>query len=67
MDKDTRSQIQRATQNARSLLEREFAEQLEGTFDIRPDGTIAAVPGDHLDAEQRLIRQKLVAADAPRP
>lgn len=62
MDKDTRSQIQRATQNARSLLEREFAEQLEGTFDIRPDGTIAAVPGDHLDAEQRLIRQKLVAA-----
>jgi hypothetical protein len=62
MDKNTRGQIQRATQSARSLLEREFAEQLEGTFDIRPAGTIAAVPGDHLDAEQRLIRQKLVAA-----
>lgn len=62
MDKDTRTQIQRATQAARSLLEQEYAAQLEGTFDILPDGTIADAPGSHLDAEQQLIRQKLVAA-----
>ena len=50
MDKDTRNRIQRATQAARELLEREYAEHLEGVFDIRLDGTIAAKPGEHLDA-----------------
>ena len=30
MDKDTRNRIQRATQAARTLLEQEYAEQLEG-------------------------------------
>jgi hypothetical protein len=62
MDKDVRSRIQRATQAARSLLERELAEQLEGTFDIRRDGTVATEPGGHLDAAQRVVRTKLVAA-----
>jgi hypothetical protein len=62
MDKETRNRIQRATQDARALLEREYAEQLEGTFDIRLDGTIAAEPGAHLDAEQCVVRDKLVAA-----
>ena len=62
MDKDIRGHIQRATQAARSLLEREYAEQLEGTFDIRSDGTIATEPGEHLDDTQRSLRQKLVAA-----
>src|SRR2546428_11055908 len=62
MDKDTRNCIQRATQDARALLEREYVEQLEGTFDIRLDGTIAAEPGAHLDAEQCVVRDKLVAA-----
>ena len=62
MDKDTRSRIQRATQAARALLEHEYAEQLEGVFDIRLDGTIAAVPGEHLDAGQRVLRTKLVTA-----
>ena len=62
MDKDTRNQIQRATQDARALLEREYAEQLEGVFDIRLDGTIATAPGEHLDATHRVLRTKLVAA-----
>src|SRR4029434_2727173 len=47
---------------ARALLEREFAEQLEGVFDIHLNGTIATEPGSHLDAEQRVLRTKLVAA-----
>lgn len=62
MDKDTRNRIQHATQAARVLLEQEYAEQLEGVFDIRLDGTIAAEPGEHLDAGQRVLRTKLVAA-----
>jgi hypothetical protein len=62
MDKDTRNQIQRATQQARSLLEQDYAAQLEGVYDIRPDGTIAPEPGAHLDATQRVIRRKLLAA-----
>lgn len=62
MDKDTRNRIQRATQAARELLEHEYAEQLEGVFDIRLDGTIAAEPGEHLDARQRVLRRKLVTA-----
>lgn len=62
MDKEIRNRIQRATQSARSVLEHEYARQLEGLFDIRLDGTIAAEPGEHLDAAQRLLRTKLVAA-----
>jgi len=62
MDKSTRNLIQKATQDARWLLEVEFGRQLEGLFDILPDGTIAPEPGKHLDATQRIIRQKIVAA-----
>lgn len=62
MNKETRNRIQSATQEARALLEREYAEQLGGIFDIRLDGSIAAEPGSHLDAEQRVVRTKLVAA-----
>jgi hypothetical protein len=62
MDKGTRNAIQRSTQAARSLLERELSEQLEGIFDIRLDGTIAPEPGAHLDDLQKLTRKKLVAA-----
>lgn len=64
MDKPTRNQIQKATQDARTLLETEFSQQLEGIFDIHPDGTIAPEPGAHLDADQRIVRQKIVAAIA---
>ena len=42
MDRDIRNRIQRATQAARQLVEQEYANQLEGVFDIRLDGTIAA-------------------------
>src|SRR6185436_7887076 len=62
MDKDTRNAIQRATQSARALLEREVGQQLEGVYDIRLNGTIPAQPGSHLDDTQRLRREKLVAA-----
>lgn len=62
MDKDLRNRIQRATQTARQLLEEEYASQLEGTFDIRADGSIAPQPGSHLNVQQRLKRLKLVAA-----
>ena len=62
MDRETRNRIQRATQAARELLEREYSGQLEGVFDIRLDGTIAAEPGEHLDAALRVLRTKLVTA-----
>jgi hypothetical protein len=62
MDQETRNKLQRATQQIRRLLEAEFAEQLEGTFDILPNGKILSEPGKHLDARQRLTRQKLVDA-----
>ena len=62
MDRETRNRIQRATQDARALLEREYAEQLTGTFDIRLHGTVSATPGGHLDAAQRLVRTKIVTA-----
>lgn len=45
MDQAIRNQLQRATQAARTLLEQEFAAQLEGTYDILPDGTIAKKVG----------------------
>jgi len=64
MDKDTRNRIQRATQAARRLLELEYREQLEGSFDILLDGTVAAQPGSHLTAPERVLREKLVAAVA---
>ena len=64
MDKSTRNNIQRATQRARKLLEDAYREQLEGTFDILLDGTVAPHPGTHLSAAQRLTREKLVATIA---
>ena len=62
MDREIRNRIQRATQAARELLQHEYAEQLEGLFDVRLDGTIMAEPGGHLDAAQRVVRTKLVTA-----
>ncbi|MFP4029529.1 MAG: DNA methyltransferase [Candidatus Brocadiia bacterium] len=62
MDQDTRNQIQNATQDARELLEEEYAAQLEGTYDILPDGTIPEKPGEHLDGRGRITREKLVEA-----
>ena len=66
MDRDTRNKIQRATQAARRVLEDEYREQLEGTFDISLDGRIAGEPGSHLSGDQCVVREKLLAAVAHR-
>jgi hypothetical protein len=62
MDKDTRNAIERATQRARKLIEEDFREQLEGTFDVHRDGTMAAKAGAHLSARQVFQRERIVAA-----
>jgi hypothetical protein len=62
VEKESRNRIQRATQDARSILESEYSDQLEGIFDIQLDGRIAPKPGVHLDDSQRVVRSKIVAA-----
>jgi hypothetical protein len=62
LNKDTRNAIERATQRARKLLEDDFASQLEGTFDVLRDGTVAAKAGAHLTTRQIFQRDKIVAA-----
>lgn len=62
MNQDVRNRIQRTTQSARTLLESEFAEQLEGLYDIRAMGSITHQPSAHLDGHKRLVREKLLAA-----
>lgn len=61
MDRDTQNLLERTTQQARRLLETEYARQLEGTFDILPDGTIHADAGKHLSTEECFLRERLVA------
>ncbi len=62
MDKDTRNAIDRATQKARKLLEVDFAEQLEGDFDVHQSGEVATQAGRHLNARQVLVRERVVTA-----
>lgn len=62
MDKDTRNAIERATQRARKLLEDDFASQLEGTFDVMRDGSVAKQAGAHMLPRQVFQREKIVAA-----
>lgn len=62
MDKETRNAIERATQRARTLLEEDFASQLEGTFDVLRSGTVAATAGPHLAPRQVFQRDKIVVA-----
>lgn len=62
MDKTTRNLIQKATQDARRLVEKEYADQLGGTFDILLDGTILAEPGPHLDDREKIVREKIAEA-----
>jgi len=64
VDRNTRNNIQRATQAGRTLLERAFSERLEGTYDILLDGTISEEAGSHLSDHQKVIREKLVATMA---
>ena len=61
MDKVTRNAIERATQQARKLLDEDFSSQLEGTFDVLRNGVIAPEGGVHLSACQRFQRGKIVA------
>lgn len=60
MDKETRNLIFNTTQAIRRLLEEEFSLQLEGTFDVHPDGRIAEKPGPQLTPAERLVRQRIV-------
>lgn len=62
MEREIRNLLERTTQQARRLLEEEYGRQIEGTFDILPDGTIHPEPGGHLTAEERFFRGRLVAA-----
>jgi hypothetical protein len=62
VDKDTRNAIERATQRGRTLLENDFASQLEGTFDVLRAGAVAAKAGPHLTPRQVFQRDKIVAA-----
>jgi hypothetical protein len=64
MEKETRNAIERATQQARKLLEEDFAEQLEGTFDVLRTGAIASNAGSHLASGQVFQREKIVAVIA---
>jgi DNA-binding MarR family transcriptional regulator len=62
MEKEQRSKLQKATQDARRLLEEEFSRQLLETYDINvAAGRWNDEPGTHLQAEQRLLREKLLA------
>jgi hypothetical protein len=62
MDKDVRNAIERATQKARHILEEDYAEQLDGVFDVRADGRVAEKGGAHLAGRQHILRDKIVAA-----
>jgi hypothetical protein len=62
MDKATRNAIERATQQARKLLDEDFSSQLEGTFDVLRSGLIAPQVGAHLSVHQQSQREKIVAA-----
>lgn len=61
MDKPTRNAIERATQQARKLLDEDFSSQLEGTLDVLRNGVIAPKGGAHLSARQQFQRDKIVA------
>lgn len=62
MDKGTRNAIERATQQARKLLDEDFSSQLEGIFDVLRSGVIAPNGGAHLSANQKFQRGKIIAA-----
>jgi hypothetical protein len=62
MDKATRNTIERATQQARKLLDEDLSSQLEGTFDVLRSGVIASKGGAHLSEVQQSQRDTIVAA-----
>ena len=62
MNKATHNAIERATQQARKLLDEDFSSQLEGTFDVLRSGVIASKGGVHLSGHQQFQRDKIVSA-----
>lgn len=62
MEKETRSDIERATQRARLILEADFAEQLQGDYDVMIDGRVGENAGVHLTGRQKALRARIVAA-----
>ena len=62
MNDAQRQALSRATQSARTLLEDEFLEQLEGTFDIRSDGTVPAAGPAALSYWERHTRIEILEA-----
>ena len=58
MNKAARNAIERATQQARKLLDDDFSSQLEGTFDVLRSGVIAPKGGVHLLGRQQFQRDK---------
>jgi predicted RNA methylase len=63
VEQSLRNALQRATQQLRTLLEKEFVDQLAGIYDIRRDEPISERPGKHLhDGDQLLTRSRLVEA-----
>lgn len=62
MNEAQRLSLSRSTQDARNLLENEFRELLEGTFDIRSDGTIPAEGPAALAPRERHTRIEILEA-----
>lgn len=62
MDREVRGRLANATQAARSLLEHELAEQLEGVFDLRADAPEPYEVSSSLASEDRLTRDRIEAA-----
>jgi hypothetical protein len=62
MDRELRTAIGSTAQSLRRLLETEFLEQLEGTYDIHETGKIEDSPGVHLTPRERVTRSKIVGA-----
>ena len=61
MEKEIRNAIEKVTQRSRKLLEEDFAEELEGTYDVLRSGSVALKGGVHLTERQHLLRAKIVA------
>lgn len=62
MDRETRTAIESATQNARTLLQDDFRAQLKADFDIGVDEAIPTKGGGHLTPKRALQRERVVAA-----
>lgn len=62
MERELRAAIGSTAQSLRRLLETEFLEQLEGTYDIHETGKIEENPGAHLAPRERVTRSKIVGA-----